>query len=730
MASREIRNWTFCGLVGAFLDLALVYFMLCGATFAFFAAKFLGVFGLHLPCPCGGLFGHPDGQCLHGLLVEHPPRKISSVMTSVRNSFPFDAVWTKGEGSPRDFDEKFTKDGGAQSDTLVEKTREEAESSWSQNSSSCDLSSVNRASQAETNSSPRRLPDNPDGRGKSDVNNLKPPLGPRRRRRSSTEQRKSSPVFSSSSRLSLCETQDYYHNVSEQMTEVDGEDVATLQCGDDHPISDNQKSFSGLGSSQHLASSQATERDLVTSPLEDHSFDGDKVEAIRVLEKALEQERTSRSHIYLELEKERSAAATAADEAMSMILRLQKEKAGIEMEARQYQRMIEEKNAYDEEETNILKEIIIRERGKIMQIILSGEGSEQQMLDELQLSTSSLEGKDASLGDMGNEQPSWGSAEEGKYLKASSDERLQTSDGHCVESPEGYDEKGMLTATAYPSQESGQTGGYGDDLSLSRSSGSLKNIFHDEEPSVDKIGDNCSKTVQQFTCDGGSDWEDHQDHSLGGSKSCDPHLRAEQSVYDVHFINDKICEERDKKQNDFPFAGSVSSLRTDDLGSEHPKSRNIEVIKVQSADNLSEAEKNAHRSSPNPKRVLRPVDSSSDCSSHCGLRRSSMSAVDKERLILETEVEFLRERLKLVQRGREMLHFSVGSNDKENLQLQLLEEIASQLCEIRRLTEPRKATWQVPLPPLSKSETERTRPQFSSKKRRCQSVPLGFLAKT
>lgn len=477
--------------------------------------------------------------------------------------------------------------------------------------------------------------------------------------------------------------------------------------------------FSGIGSSQHLTSGLAIEKDLVTSPLEDLAFDGDKVDEIRVLKKALEKERASRSLIYLELEKERSAAATAADEAMSMILRLQKEKAGIEMEARQYQRMIEEKNAYDEEETNILKEIIMRrerenhvlakENELYRQIILSGEGSEQQMLDELQLSVSSLEGKDAGSGGMGKEQPSWGSVEEGKYLKASSDERLQTSDGHCVELPEesdechiGSQEKGMLTATEYPSQESGQRRTYGDDQILSKSSGSLKNSFSDEEPSVDEIGDNCSKTVQKFICDGGSDWEDNQDHNLGGSESYDPHLRAEQSVYDVHVINDEICEEREKKEHDFPCAGSVSILRTDDLGSENPKGRNIEMLKVQSTDNLSETKKNAHRSGPNQKRVLRPVDTSSDCSSHGDLRRSSMSAVDKERLILETELEFLRERLKLVQRGRERLHFSVGGNDKENLQLQLLEEIASQLCEIRRLTEPRKATWQVPLPPLSK----------------------------
>jgi Zein-binding len=40
---------------------------------------------------------------------------------------------------------------------------------------------------------------------------------------------------------------------------------------------------------------------------------------------------------------------------MAMILRLQKEKSEIEIEARQYKRMTEEKSVYDLEEMEILK---------------------------------------------------------------------------------------------------------------------------------------------------------------------------------------------------------------------------------------------------------------------------------------------------------------------------------------------------------------------------------------
>ncbi|KAG6432095.1 hypothetical protein SASPL_103668 [Salvia splendens] len=81
---------------------------------------------------------------------------------------------------------------------------------------------------------------------------------------------------------------------------------------------------------------------------------------VRVLQQALETERAARASLYIELEKERSAAASAADEAMAMILRLQKDKASVEMEARQYQRVIEEKSAYDGEEMDIVQEILMR----------------------------------------------------------------------------------------------------------------------------------------------------------------------------------------------------------------------------------------------------------------------------------------------------------------------------------------------------------------------------------
>lgn len=62
--------------------------------------------------------------------------------------------------------------------------------------------------------------------------------------------------------------------------------------------------------------------------------------------------------LHLELEEERNAAASAANETMSMILRLQREKAEIQMEARQFKGFAEEKMTHDQEKLKVLEELL------------------------------------------------------------------------------------------------------------------------------------------------------------------------------------------------------------------------------------------------------------------------------------------------------------------------------------------------------------------------------------
>uniref|UniRef100_A0A0D9ZEH2 GTD-binding domain-containing protein n=1 Tax=Oryza glumipatula TaxID=40148 RepID=A0A0D9ZEH2_9ORYZ len=68
------------------------------------------------------------------------------------------------------------------------------------------------------------------------------------------------------------------------------------------------------------------------------------------LKKQIELDRKSISLLWKELEEERNASAIATNQTMSMITRLQEEKAAMQMETLQYQRMMEEQSQYDRED--------------------------------------------------------------------------------------------------------------------------------------------------------------------------------------------------------------------------------------------------------------------------------------------------------------------------------------------------------------------------------------------
>ncbi|KAH7444482.1 hypothetical protein KP509_02G079500 [Ceratopteris richardii] len=69
--------------------------------------------------------------------------------------------------------------------------------------------------------------------------------------------------------------------------------------------------------------------------------------------------------LYAELEVERLSSATAANEAMSMIARLQEEKAALCMEASHYQRIAEERAIHEEQAMQLLKDILVKKESEI-----------------------------------------------------------------------------------------------------------------------------------------------------------------------------------------------------------------------------------------------------------------------------------------------------------------------------------------------------------------------------
>lgn len=88
-------------------------------------------------------------------------------------------------------------------------------------------------------------------------------------------------------------------------------------------------------------------------------------EEAAVLREALVFQQQSVQLLNAELEEERSAAASAATEAMSMIIRLQREKSEALMEVRQFKRLTEEKMAHYRREISALEDLIFEQEQTI-----------------------------------------------------------------------------------------------------------------------------------------------------------------------------------------------------------------------------------------------------------------------------------------------------------------------------------------------------------------------------
>ncbi|KAL0430384.1 UNVERIFIED_CONTAM: Myosin-binding protein 3 [Sesamum radiatum] len=98
-------------------------------------------------------------------------------------------------------------------------------------------------------------------------------------------------------------------------------------------------------------------------------FDGSVISEMEVDDEGLTTERLKATvkaqrkalhELYAELEEERKAAAVAANETMAMITKLQEEKSAMQMEALQYQRMMEEQAEYDQEALQLLNDLMMK----------------------------------------------------------------------------------------------------------------------------------------------------------------------------------------------------------------------------------------------------------------------------------------------------------------------------------------------------------------------------------
>uniref|UniRef100_A0A5B7A2D5 GTD-binding domain-containing protein n=1 Tax=Davidia involucrata TaxID=16924 RepID=A0A5B7A2D5_DAVIN len=106
--------------------------------------------------------------------------------------------------------------------------------------------------------------------------------------------------------------------------------------------------------------------ELFLEPIDANSTneaDGDSI--LHRLKRQVRMDRKWLIALYMELDEERSASAVAANNAMAMITRLQAEKAAVQMEALQYQRMMEEQAEYDQEDLQVVKDLFAKREEEV-----------------------------------------------------------------------------------------------------------------------------------------------------------------------------------------------------------------------------------------------------------------------------------------------------------------------------------------------------------------------------
>ncbi|CAF1880224.1 BnaC02g01950D [Brassica napus] len=99
-----------------------------------------------------------------------------------------------------------------------------------------------------------------------------------------------------------------------------------------------------------------------------------------LLRETVASQRESIQDLYSELDEERNAASTAANEAMSMILRLQREKAEVEMELRQFKRFSEEKMEHDRQELLALEDLVYKREQTIQALTFEAQAYRHRMM--------------------------------------------------------------------------------------------------------------------------------------------------------------------------------------------------------------------------------------------------------------------------------------------------------------------------------------------------------------
>ncbi|XP_038693968.1 uncharacterized protein LOC119991653 isoform X1 [Tripterygium wilfordii] len=710
MSLDMIHSWTLNDIIVSFVELSVAYFLLCALAFAFFASKFLNVLERHLPCPCIGFLGYRNSDlCWHKLPIDWLRRTICSVQVLVNARLPCNSIWVQDQACYRDV--------GLLKDARLDNPKRE----FGNEACSTSFSGLRLQDLADKEIGH-------DAKGKRTMNQ-KQRSGTRRRMRIVLGNGKFPSVLGaddahtvaagvSRNRSDGSKMRSEYLNPSGGI----GDDVRD-EANTRHGLDLGQR----IGQSLELRGSYADSNrkgnifpvvELACNAQDNVGMAETHLHTIRMLELALQEQKSAHAAVYLELEKERAAAATAADEAMAMILRLQKDKASIEMEARQYQRIIEEKSAYDKEEMNILKEILIRKERE-------NHFLEKELVAYQLMNVSRNELLESDLNYQTND------GGEGASLSADQNEDLE----HMEMNKPTSEEEVIKTANWTSNYEEGlpnigekamsKNKDLHSDLSISQGLEKMSEIDSDLyqfishgrnllENTTDSAGNTMIQKDNSVASEGMTANAAQICSGIVGLKKDGEHgnqvdsvlhgsmFNTEPTIYDVHVIDDNtVLHKVDSGEHGGPSNSATSDTEV----------WSYSMLKACPDTRMSESECNIQGSSMEMSRRLKMLGDSQCKPLCCDLGRTSLSSVNSARLKIDGEVEWLRERLRQVKEEKGKLTFAAEQKQRVTAQLQLIDEILNYLHQIQELREPvRRAS----LPPSSS--------KMSLKKRRCRSV--------
>ncbi|KAG5040798.1 hypothetical protein JHK82_012913 [Glycine max] len=375
-----------------------------------------------------------------------------------------------------------------------------------------------------------------------------------------------------------------------------------------------------------------TEESLDGSVISD--IEGGEV-TIEKLKSALKSERKALSTLYAELEEERSASAIAANQTMAMINRLQEEKAAMQMEALQYQRMMEEQSEYDQEALQLLNELMMKREKEKLELekeieVYRKKVHEYEVREKMMMSR-----RDGSMRSR-TSSPSCSNAEDSDGLSIDLNHEAKEENGFCShQDQECSNQNTPVDAVLYLEE------------SLANFEEERLQILEQLKVLEEKLvilnyeEDHCSddaKSVEHLCEENGNGYHhDHDDHNGQVNGFANGHVKEINGKHQGR----KIMGAKGKRL--LPLFDAMSSEADVELSGDEldfPHLQNNSVEKVNS---------------------------------------------DKKKLALEDEVDNVYERLQVLEADREFLKHCISSLRKGDKGLHLLQEILQHLRDLRNV---------------------------------------------